>query len=104
MCLFLVVILMIDKGYIRPFLLSVFNENLINGEYVFIAVHPFVGSETLFQSQSFPSVHAWFLPWKGVGMNGLFDAKILRTMMIAYQSVLILQPEVPFFLAVPCFK
>ncbi|XP_047143236.1 atrial natriuretic peptide receptor 1 isoform X1 [Hydra vulgaris] len=91
-----IVILMIDKGYLRSFLLSAFTENLTNGEYVFIAVHPFVGMEKLFQTHSFTAVHAWFLPWKGAVGNNLYDPIILRNMMIAYQSVLILQPEIPF--------
>lgn len=86
---------MLDKGYMRQFMLQVAKKGFINGEYVFIGIHPFATSETLLRIDS--AIHGliWFLKWKGEPPDDkAFNFNEMILLAKAYQSLMILMPEV----------
>ena len=74
-------------------------KGLTQGDYVYIAIHPFATSEALLRTDSVGHQYIWFLPWKGDKEIGpdFFSGQEHNTLVSAYRSLMILMPEVSFF-------
>ena len=93
----LVVLLMLDKEKLQQFMMMASQRNMTNGDYVFIAVHPFAGN-VMYLQNSF-SDYAWMLPWMYFQGNrdetfGGFFFGTKKEMVKAYQGLFVLMPQV----------
>ncbi|XP_057304139.1 receptor-type guanylate cyclase gcy-22-like [Hydractinia symbiolongicarpus] len=86
-----VVLLLCEKGYLRQFMLHVAKQGLDNGDYVYIAIHPFVSSPSLLRNVKISKL-VWSLPWRGTSQNGGPSEKLLLAQ--AYQSLFVIQPQI----------
>lgn len=90
---------MMDKGNLQQFMLLAVNKNLTNGDYIFIAVHPFATMETMLRHVTYVSNFVWVLPWTRTPLSK--DATALRAaskevLEKAFQSLFVLMPQVIF--------
>ena len=97
----LVVLLMLDKGKLQQFMMMASHKNMTNGDYVYIAVHPFATSETFLRNTHSLHNYVWILPWmgyhgKGEGKNAFFFGS-KEEMVKAYQGLFVLMPQVMIF-------
>ena len=77
------------------------HKNMTNGDYVYIAVHPFATSETFLRNTHSLHNYVWILPWmgyhgKGEGKNAFFFGS-KEEMVKAYQGLFVLMPQVMIF-------
>lgn len=86
-----VVLLLCEKGYLRQFMLNVARQGLDKGDYVYIAIHPFVSSPSLLRTVKISKL-VWSLPWRGTSQNDGPSEKLLLAK--AYQSLLVIQPKI----------
>ena len=83
---------MLDQGYVRQFMLHAAEREMTNGDYVYIAIHPFINNENFLRPTPVVYSIAWFLPLKGKpSEDPIKDLVILEK---AYKSLLVLMPEV----------
>ena len=83
---------MLDQGYVRQFLLYAAERGMTNGDYVYMAIHPFINNENFLRPTSVVYSIAWFLPLKG--KPSPHPEKDLDILQKAYKSLLVLMPEV----------
>ena len=73
-------------------------RNMTDGDYVFIAVHPFATSESILRNSHGLRDYLWILPWMGYHGKGdgkdyfFFGSK--KEMVKAYQGLFIITPQV----------
>ena len=93
-----VVLLMLDKGKLQQFMMMASKKNMTNGDYVFIAVHPFATSETFLRNTHSLYDYVWILPWMGYHGDGDGDNSFFfgtkEEMVKAYQGLFLLMPQV----------
>ena len=87
---------MLEKGHLQQFMMMASKKNMTNGDYIFIAVHPFASSETFIRNHGSLYDYMWILPWKGnLGKDKksfFFASK--EEMVKAYQGLFVLMPQV----------
>lgn len=94
---------MVDKGSLQEFMLMAAERNLTNGDYVFIAVHPFATLETLLMLSeiNYVSNYVWVFPWARTPQHKdatHFLSAPPDVLEKAFQSLFVLMPQVIFFL------
>lgn len=97
---FAVVLLMLDKGRLQQFMIMASKRNMTNGDYVFIAVHPFATTETFLRDRNQLHDFVWVLPWMGYHgkergkQNKSLYFATKEEMIKAYQSLFLVMPQV----------
>ena len=91
---------MLDKGKLQEFMMMASKKNMTDGDYVFIAVHPFATTETFLRNTHSLYDYVWILPWTGYhgdgnGKNSFWFGE-KEEMVKAYSGLFVLQPEVLF--------
>ena len=87
---------MIEKGHLQQFMIMASKKNMTNGNYVYIAVHPFASSEIFIRNNVPLYDYIWILPWRGYygkDKKSLFFAS-KEEMVKAYQWLFVLMPQV----------
>ena len=87
---------MLEKGHLQQFMIMASKKNMTNGDYVYIAVHPFASSETFIRNHGPYYDYMWIIPWNGaygkVRKSLFFASK--EEMVKAYQGLFVLMPQV----------
>ena len=87
---------MLDKGKLQQFMMMASKKNMTNGDYVFIAVHPF--ATNIMYLENALRDFAWILPW--MWYHGEEEDKTplffgtKAEMVKAYQGLFVLMPRV----------
>eukprot|EP00111_Clytia_hemisphaerica_P009174 TCONS_00026970-protein len=94
-----VIMVMLEKGRLQHFMMTARKMNMTNGDYVFIAVHPFATAEQFLRNTQTLKDYVWVLPWSGYYGDGnkekafFFGEK--NEMMEAFSRLFVIQPKIP---------